>query len=76
MRFLVFKKRGLGDLQLQPLRRKTGLHQRAQHDVEQVALLELNRRDIDCDLDVRRPRRGVRAGPLQDPFPERHDQAG
>ena len=62
MGFLVFQERGLGDLELQPLRLQARLHQRAEDDLEQVALLELDRRDIDGDLDVRGPVGGVRTG--------------
>ena len=76
MRFLVFQQRGFGDLKLQPLRRQAAFHQRAEDDVEQIALLELHRRDIDGDLDMRGPCGSVRASPPQNPFAERHDQAG
>ena len=54
VRFLILEKRGFGYLQLQPFRRKTGLHQGTEYDVEEIALFELNRRDIDRDLDVLR----------------------
>ena len=43
--------------------------------VQQIALLELHRREIDRDLEMRRPFRRVGAGAPQDPAAERHDQA-
>src|SRR5207245_4416471 len=50
--------------------------QRAQYDVEQIALAELHRREIDRYADVRRPARGGRAGALQHVLAERNDQTG
>jgi hypothetical protein len=76
MGFLVFKKRGFGYLELQPVRRKTRLHQRTQQDLEEVALLELNGRDIDRQLDVGGPRSSIGASALQDPFSQRPNKAG
>ena len=43
MSSLVFEQRRLRDLKFQPIRRKSALDQRTQYDVEQIALLELNR---------------------------------
>ena len=76
MGFLILKKRGLGDLKLQPSRRKPGLHQSREYDLEEVILFELDGRDIDRQLDVRGPGSGVRASPPQNPFAKRHDKTG
>jgi hypothetical protein len=51
----VFQQHGLRDLQLQSVGLQSGLDKRAQDDVEKVAALELNRRQIDGDDYVIRP---------------------
>ena len=72
----AFQQHGFGDLDLQPLRRQPGILQRRLDHVEQFGLLELDRRQVDGDLDVGRPRHRVVAGAPDHPFAERNDQAG
>jgi len=45
----------LGDLQFQTLGREAGFGQNPGDGFEQTFVLELRRRQIDCNLDVRRP---------------------
>ena len=73
---VVADQHGLGDLQFQPARRQAGGGQRRDDLQRQRAASELNRRDVDRELDVVGPGRGLGAGRGQHPFAELVDQAG
>ena len=60
---------GLGQLQLQPGGRQTGESERRCHKCGHCRIIELKRRDVDGEADVRRPSHGILAGSLQDPLP-------
>ena len=64
-----------GDFKLEPQRRQSGMRQRRDHRLDQIAAAELHRRQIDGDLDVRGPFRRLGAGLAQHPFAERDDQS-
>ena len=74
--FVVADEHGLGDLELEPARRQAGGGQRGDDLQRQRAALELDRRNVDRDLDVVRPGRGLGAGGGQHPFADLVDQAG
>src|SRR5580700_9438382 len=50
--------------------------ERAEHGFIEIAADELRRRQIDRELDVRRPAGGIPAGTAQHPVAEPSDQAG
>src|SRR5258706_14353337 len=74
--FVVADQHGLGDLQLQPVRRKAGGRQRGNDLQRERAALELNRRDVDRELDMVGPCHGFRARRRQHPFAKLIDQTG
>jgi hypothetical protein len=49
---LAAEQHGLGDFQLEPLRRQAGLRERAPQHGQQIAPLELRRGDIDRERDM------------------------
>ena len=55
MLHVVLQQHGFGDFQLQALRRQAGLVQRFAEIVERAGLAKLHGRQIDADLDMRRP---------------------
>ena len=63
------------DLDLQPARRKPGRGERADDERHKILVGHLDRRQVDGNLDVVRPVRGVETGLAQHPFAQRHDQA-
>ena len=73
---IVLEQQPLGDLELEPLRRQSRLRQRGHHLQGKAAVPELDRRQVDGDLDAVRPGRRLDAGAVQDPFAERDDHAG
>ena len=73
---VVFEQQPLGDFHLEPLRRKPRLGERRDHLQGEAAIPELNRRQVDGDLDAVRPSCRLAAGAVQGPFAERDDQAG
>src|SRR5665213_906513 len=75
-RLIVTNKHRLGDLELQPARRKARGRQCGGHVQRQGPVLELNRRDVDRDADVIRPARRFAACGVEHPVTELVDQAG
>src|SRR5450756_257412 len=73
---VVLEQQTLGYLQLDPLRRQPRLRQRRYHLQSETAVPELDRRQIDGNLDAMRPGRRLDAGAVQGPFADRDDQAG
>ena len=65
----------LGDFKLQACRRKAGFEQHRMNQSHEVAVAELNRRQIDRDLQRLRPRGRFAAGFAEHPFADLHDQA-
>ena len=63
-------------LEIEALRIETGSLQRLLHRLQDIADAELHGRQIDRELDVRRPLDRVAAGPLQHVVAERRDEAG
>src|SRR5450756_1444449 len=74
--FVVLEQQTLGYLQLDPLRRPPRLRQRRYLLQSETAVPELDRRQIDGNLDAMRPGRRLDAGAVQGPFADRDDQAG
>src|SRR4051812_48490938 len=64
----VFDQNALGDLELEPARRKSGFEQDRVDQRDQVAMDELGRREVDRNLQRLRPGRGLSAGLAQDPL--------
>ena len=69
-------RRLLGDLELEPLRRKSGLLQHFGDGLGNVAVAELRGRQVDGDDQRLGPFGRVGASAAQDPFAERNDEAG
>ena len=63
-----------GQFQLEPLGVEAGLVEDADHARDEVLVAELDRRDVDRELDPR-PLPGLLAGAAQHPLAQRHDQA-
>ena len=74
--FVVANEHGLRDLQFEPARRQAGRRQCRDDLQGQRAAAKLHRRDVDREVDVVGPCRGLRAGRRQHPFAELVDQAG
>ncbi len=66
----------LGDLELQPLGRQSAGLQRVRYDGQQVAGLELARRQVDRDLERQRPGGGIGAGAVEHEGADLSDQPG
>jgi len=64
----------LGDLEREAARLQPGLEQHAVHETRQVAMAELHRRQVQRDLQRRRPGGGLAARFSQGPFSDRHNQ--
>ncbi len=64
-----------GDFKFQPRRRQAGFQQNLMHQLRQVAVLELHRRQVDGDAQRPRPGRRLAAGGAQNPFAELDDDA-
>jgi hypothetical protein len=67
---------GFSDLELKPTGLKPGGSQRTDNYLCEIGRLELHDRQIDGDLEVRRPRRGLSAGLAQHPLANGHDETG
>lgn len=74
--FAVMHDHRLGDLELEPVRRNSRTRQRADNDWNKLLAPELSGRQVDRDPDMRGPFGGFGTGGSQDPFSQRHDQAG
>ncbi len=71
----VAHQRGLGDLDLEPLRRQAGDLQRIADVVDHVALVKLQRRQVDGHAHLLGPLHALHAGLAQRPASEIDDQA-
>ena len=67
-RLVVLQQHRLGDLQLQPVRRKSRRGERLRHGRDQSAVAELHRREVHRDLDRVRPARRLRCRPRAAPI--------
>nr|WP_281409996.1 hypothetical protein [Rhizobium sp. G21] len=76
----VFQQHGFRQLDFQRLRSETAHIESVQHDVLEIAPLELHRRNIHGDGEVRQIQAlnapAFHAGLLDDPFADFHDHAG
>src|SRR5205807_5108254 len=72
---VVVKEHGLGDFKLQPGGGQSALSEDRLEDAWKIVLLELRRRHVDRELEMRRPLCCVGAGFAQDPLAERNDQS-
>ena len=72
----VLEQRGLGDLDLQPVRGEAGFRQKLDDLLGERGVAELDRRDVDRDLEVRRPGARVLHRLLHDAHGQRADEAG
>jgi hypothetical protein len=73
--FVVVDQYSFGDLQLQPVRIKSGFGQDRADQLDKVVLVKLDRREIDRKLQRFGPPRRVAACFTQDPCADRPDQA-
>src|SRR3979411_2957118 len=71
----VFHKHALSDFQFQPRRCKPGFEQYGMYQCNEVAMAELDWREIDCDLERLWPRSRLAAGLPEHPFADMHDEA-
>ena len=71
----VVDQHALGYFQLQPRRRQPGLQQDGVNETRQIAVMELDRRNIDRDDQRFGPARRLAAGLAQRPFAERNNEA-
>ena len=71
----VAQQRGFRDLDLQPVGGEPGHLERIADFAQDVALMELLRREVDGDADAGRPLHALHAGLAQDPAAEIDDQA-
>src|SRR5438477_12412987 len=72
---VVVEEHGLGDFELQPGGRQSALLKDRVEDARKIVLLELRRRYVDRELQMRRPLCCIGAGFAQDPLAERNDQS-
>ena len=70
----ILDQHALGDLELQPRRRKAGFQQHRVDQPGKIAVAELDRRQIDGDLQRLRPARRLAAGLAEHPFADLHDE--
>ncbi len=72
----VAQEGGLGDLDLEPVRREPGLGESLADGARNVRAIELPRRDVDRDVDVGRPVPASATRLFQDQLAHLHDGAG
>ena len=75
-RLVVADQHGFGNLQLEPARIKPGIGERGGDVQRQSLRLELHRRNVDGNANVRRPARSLAAGGVEHPLADFLDQAG
>jgi len=71
----ILDQHALGDFEFKPVGREPGFEQDRMDEADEVAVHELRRRQVDGDLQRRRPGGRLAAGLAQDPLAHFHDQA-
>lgn len=72
----IAHQRGLGDLEFEPAGCEAGFQQHFMHELHEILVVDLHRRNVDGDGQRLRPGRGLLAGLAQNPLADAENGAG